>query len=346
MNELLKIFLSMALTSVILIPLVWILQRIFNRYLSKGKIYYSWMIVFFFLTIPFTYFFFRFAKDSEFMWRNKTEFDGVTSIVVDQSGVVLQHDFKTVFWMTVLDYLWVAWLVIFLLTFIYRIASYRNFKKYVFSGARRVDDLEQLDLLAETMEELNIKRPVELMINPLISSPIFLGLKKNVIVIPDETFLNDELHYIFKHELVHCKRKDMYYVWMVQFFTCVYWFNPLMYLMNKRIQMDRELACDEAVLATLPKSKYIGYGDTLLSSLAKSGNYKESYVAVSLHENTKALKERLTCIANYETPSEKHNILFLIFIIVLCSVGVLFSAFQADMFTLEKKKGITIERKN
>ncbi|CCQ19556.1 Undefined function [Listeria monocytogenes N53-1] len=55
MNELLKIFLSMALTSVILIPLVWILQRIFNRYLSKGKIYYSWMIVFFFLTIPFAY---------------------------------------------------------------------------------------------------------------------------------------------------------------------------------------------------------------------------------------------------------------------------------------------------
>ncbi|WP_446923407.1 M56 family metallopeptidase, partial [Listeria monocytogenes] len=53
MNELLKIFLSMALTSVILIPLVWILRRIFNRYLSKGKIYYSWLIVFFFLTIPF-----------------------------------------------------------------------------------------------------------------------------------------------------------------------------------------------------------------------------------------------------------------------------------------------------
>lgn len=36
------------------------------------------------------------------MWRNKTEFDGVTSIVMDQSGIVLQHDFKTVFWMTVL----------------------------------------------------------------------------------------------------------------------------------------------------------------------------------------------------------------------------------------------------
>lgn len=97
MNELLKIFLSMALTSVILIPLVWILRRIFNRYLSKGKIYYSWLIVFFFLTIPFAYIFFSFTKDNAFMWRNKTEFDGVTSIVMDQSGIVLQHDFKTVF---------------------------------------------------------------------------------------------------------------------------------------------------------------------------------------------------------------------------------------------------------
>ncbi|WP_414781152.1 M56 family metallopeptidase, partial [Escherichia coli] len=77
---------------------------------------------------------------------------------------------------------------------------------------------------------------------------------------------------------------------------------------------------------TLSKSKYIGYGDTLLSSLAKSGNYKESYVAVSLRENTKALKERLMFIANYKAQNKKHNILFSISMIVLCIVGVLFSA--------------------
>lgn len=278
------------------------------------------------------------------MWRDKTGFDGVTSIVMDQNGVVLQRGFKITFWMTVLDYLWLVWLLGFLVLFIYRVASYRKFKKYVFSGARKVDDLVQLDLLAGIIDELGIKRPVELMINPLVSSPIFLGLMKNVIVIPDKSFSEAELYYIFRHELVHCKRKDMYYLWGVQFFTCVYWFNPLMYLMNKRIQKDRELACDEAVLAALPKSKYIGYGDTLLSSLAKSGNYKESYVAVSLHENTKALKERLSFIANYRSGIKKGNTIFSILLIVLCTVGVFFSAFQAEIFTLEKKKGITIEQ--
>ncbi|MBC1542762.1 M56 family metallopeptidase [Listeria cossartiae] len=345
MNELLKIILSMALTSVVLIPLVWIFGKILNRYLSKAKIYYSWLTVFFFLTVPFSFFFYLAAKDSEFMWRNKTGFDGVTSIVMDQNGVVLQRDFKMSFWVTVLDYLWLVWLLGFLVLFIYRVASYRNFKKYVFSGARKVDDLVQLDLLAGIIDELGVKRPVELMINPLISSPIFLGLMKNVIVIPDKSFSEEELHYIFRHELVHCKRKDMYYVWGMQLFACVYWFNPLIYLMNKRIQKDRELACDEAVLAALPESKHIGYGDTLLSSLAKSGNYKESYVAVSLHENTKALKERLSFIANYRTKAKSGKVIFLMFLMVLCAVGVFFSAFQAEIFTLEKEKGITFEQK-
>ncbi|MCD2224462.1 M56 family metallopeptidase [Listeria cossartiae] len=345
MNELFKIILSMALTSVVLIPLVWIVGKVFNRYLSKAKIYYSWLTVFFFLAVPFSFFFYLTAKDSEFMWRNKTGFDGVTSIVMDQNGVVLQRDFKITFWITVLDYLWLIWLVVFLFIFIYRIASYRNFKKYVFSGAQKVEDLAQLDILAGIIDELGIKKSVELMINPLISSPIFLGLRKNVIVIPDKSFLEEELHYIFRHELVHCKRKDMYYVWGMQLFACVYWFNPLVYLMNKRIQKDRELACDEAVLAALPESKHIGYGDTLLSSLAKSGNYKESYVAVSLHENTKALKERLGFIANYRTKAKSGKVIFLMFLMVLCAVGVFFSAFQAEIFTLEKEKGITFEQK-
>lgn len=346
MNELLKIVLSMALTSVVLVPFVWIFGKVFSRYLSKAKIYYAWLAVLFFLTVPFAFLFFKFAKSGEFMWRDKTGFDGVTSITMDQNGVVLERDFNIDFWMTVLDYLWLVWLVVFLLIFIYRIASYRNFKKYVFSGARHVEDLERLDMLGGIIDELNIKKPVELLINPLISSPIFLGLRKNVIIIPDKFFLEEELEYIFRHELIHCKRKDMYYVWGAQFFTCVYWFNPLMYLMNKRIQKDRELACDEAVLATLPKNKYIGYGDTLLSSLVKSGNYKEAHVAVSLHENTKALKERLHFVANYQPKAKKGNLIFGVFLIGLCSVGIFFSAFQAEIFTVEKEKGITIERRN
>lgn len=342
MNELLKIILSMALTSLVLIPFVWGFSKIFHRFLSKQKIYYLWLVVFFFLTVPFSLFFLNSDKNSDFMWLNRTGFEGVTSIVMDGNGVVLERDFKITFWMTILDYLWLIWLVVFLLIFIYRIASYRNFKKYVFSGAQKVEDIKQLDMLAEILESLNIKNPVELLINPLISSPIFLGFKKQVIVLPDKSFSEKELQHIFRHELVHCKRKDMFYVWLVQFYTSVYWFNPLMYLMNKRIQKDRELACDEMVLKMVPEREYFTYGDTLLSSLAKSGNYKEPAVSVALHENAKALKERLAFIASYQKNTKPIHFIFLVFLIIACSMGIFFSAVQAEVLIKEKQKGIII----
>ncbi|MBC1341953.1 peptidase M56 [Listeria welshimeri] len=344
MNELLKMVLPMALTSLVLIPCIWIFGKAFNRYLSKKKIYYLWLVVFLFLTIPFSFIFFTPTKNNEFMWGKGTGLEGATSVVFDNNGIFVERDAKVAFWMTLLDYLWVIWLVIFSLIFIYRIASYRNFKKYVFSGAQKVNNLEQLDLLGEIIDDLNIKKSVELMINPLISSPIFLGFKRNVIVLPDKSFSEEELQYILRHELIHYKRKDMYYVWIAQFFVCIYWFNPLVYLMNKQIQIDLELACDEAVLATLPKEKYLGYGDTLLSSLAKSGNYKESSVAVSLHENTKKLKERLTFIANYQKEAKNNNTILPIFLIALCSVGLIFSLFQTEIFTKEKNKSIIIKK--
>ncbi|MBF2373934.1 M56 family metallopeptidase [Listeria seeligeri] len=344
MNELLKIILSMALTSLVLIPFVWGFGRIFNRFLSKRKIYYLWLVVYLFLTVPFSLFFLLPYKNSDFMWLNRTGFEGVTSIVMDGNGVSVERDAKITFWMTLLDYLWLIWLIIFLLIFIYRIASYRNFKKYVFSGAQNVENINQLNMLAEISESLKIKKPVELLVNPLISSPIFIGLKKQVIILPDKSYSEKELKFIFRHELVHCKRKDMFYVWAAQFYTCVYWFNPFVYLMNKRIQKDRELACDEAVLNAISANEFLGYGDTLLSSLTKAGNYKEAHVSVSLHENAKALKERLEFIANYKKTTKPLKFILPIFLIVFCSIGITLSAYQAEILVKEKQKGIVIKK--
>ncbi|EFS01431.1 peptidase M56 domain-containing protein, partial [Listeria seeligeri FSL N1-067] len=103
MNELLKIILSMALTSLVLIPFVWGFGRIFNRFLSKRKIYYLWLVVYLFLTVPFSLFFLLPYKNSDFMWLNRTGFEGVTSIVMDGNGVSMERDAKITFWMTLLD---------------------------------------------------------------------------------------------------------------------------------------------------------------------------------------------------------------------------------------------------
>lgn len=65
--------------------------------------------------------------------------------------------------------------------------------------AQNVENINQLNMLAEISESLKIKKPVELLVNPLISSPIFIGLKKQVIILPDKSYSEKELKFIFRH---------------------------------------------------------------------------------------------------------------------------------------------------
>jgi beta-lactamase regulating signal transducer with metallopeptidase domain len=43
-------------------------------------------------------------------------------------------------------------------------------------------------------------------------------------------FTEDELRFILMHELVHCKRKDLYYKFLILIAISMHWFNPIAYL--------------------------------------------------------------------------------------------------------------------
>lgn len=343
MTILLKMLLSMSIASVILIPLVWFLKKVFGQFLTKRKSYYVWSVVFFFLIVPFAFFFVQ--KDTEFLWGAPSEFAGLTSMVIGQNGIEVERSTQAVIFQFILDYVWVLWLIVGLIMLVYRMASYRNFKKYVISGARFMEEPDELDILAEAMETIRLDKPVEVMVNPLISSPVFLGFRREIIVLPSTSFSQKELYHIFLHELVHCKSKDMYVVFLAQIFTCIYWFNPLMYWMNKQLERDREYACDESVLPYLPAQDALSYGDTLLHSVVKSGTYKESHAAVSLHENAKMLKERLEAIASYKKGKSGY-IAFFLLLILLSSIGILLNFYEAKAFVYEKKQGIEIKKED
>lgn len=229
------------------------------------------------------------------------------------------------------EYFWIVWLSVALICLAYRLTTYYNFARYVRVGSQTVDNPELLDLLADVGEELKIKRPIELLVNPLIASPLLLGVRKPSIIIPNEHLEHSELRYIFMHEVMHYKRKDMLYIWLTQLIICVHWFNPLVYLMNSFIQRDRELACDEAIVSLLSDNERFGYGDTLLNSLAVSGAYKERSASLSLHENAAALKERLQMIAANKSPGKSSWYGFIVTVIAVTVLGLGLGAYQMDV---------------
>ncbi len=91
-----------------------------------------------------------------------------------------------------------------------------------------------MNLLSDCEEKLNIKTRVEISCNPLIASPMLISFFRPRIILPVGELEDKELSYIFVHELIHYKQRDMFYKWLIQIVVCIHWFNPLLYICWKR----------------------------------------------------------------------------------------------------------------
>jgi bla regulator protein blaR1 len=79
-----------------------------------------------------------------------------------------------------------------------------------------------------------------------------------------KTMEYDNLRYIMLHELAHLKRKDIVINWVTLLLQVIHWVNPLIWLAFYKMCVDRELACDEAILMSLDKGEEKKYGNTIL----------------------------------------------------------------------------------
>lgn len=194
----------------------------------------------------------------------------------------------------------ILWLVAALLLFVRKITVYQSFVKYVIAGSKPVDDITLLERFGQTMAENHIKGTVELCVNDLVSSPLLIGFTHVRVVLPTIDLSEDDFYYTVLHELIHYKRRDMLYKWMVQLTICLHWFNPFVYLMGREVNRTCELSCDERVIATLSDKSRKSYGDTLLNAISTGGSYQDTLASVTLNESKELLKGRLEAIMKYK----------------------------------------------
>lgn len=127
------------------------------------------------------------------------------------------------------EYIWLIWLAAALGMLIRKVTMYQSFVRYIHAGLDPVSDIEILDRLSCAAERASVKKPVELCVNPLISSPLLLGFFRPCIVLPRADIPEKDFQYIVLHELTHYRRRDLFYKWLVQVTVCLHWFNPLVY---------------------------------------------------------------------------------------------------------------------
>lgn len=123
-------------------------------------------------------------------------------------------------------------------------------------------------VLAEQKQSLGIRRNIPLVVTPAADCPMLAGFVRPALYLPDEALSEQEAMFIFRHELTHYKRGDLWLKLLLTAAKMVHWFNPLVYLMARFAQEDIELACDDAVVRGMDGAARRAYGETILRSAA------------------------------------------------------------------------------
>ena len=129
-------------------------------------------------------------------------------------------------------------------------------------------DARTRDIYDACCAELGIAHKLPLQSMAGIYSPALTVSLKPMILLPaniTDTLSEAQLAYALHHELMHYRRRDHLLALLLLLLTCVYWFNPVVWLMKRELMKDMETACDSAVTARLNGAERREYAMTLLA---------------------------------------------------------------------------------
>ena len=349
MSEFIKILLSLSVSGALLLLLILGLKPLYKNKFSKRWQYYIWIVVALRFLLPFT-------PDTTIIGSLFEKFDttAITNEIPTNPNVPVPADtgnskaepIQTNREITTAAMrepfnkyvcLFFIWSALALVLFVRKVTVYQGFIQYIKAGNKEVSDIKILNLLSDCEEKLNIKTRVELSCNPLIASPMLIGFFRPRIILPVGEWEDKELSYIFVHELIHYKQRDMFYKWLIQIVVCVHWFNPFVYLLEKEVNKSCELSCDEKVISVLDDTARREYGDILISFLKSNNLYKSSLASVTLTEGAEQLKERLGAIMKFRKKSKAIIAITAIFTVAVCVCFFVTGAYAAPSVVNDMK---------
>ncbi|MBQ9385205.1 MAG: M56 family metallopeptidase [Ruminiclostridium sp.] len=122
-------------------------------------------------------------------------------------------------------------------------------------------------------------------------SPFLTNIFRPAIYIPEGTYSEDELELVIAHETAHYRRGDLLRRLLTAILSCINWFNPLYRYVLKKLTIQTEFACDEAVTNGLTEEQSKSYGYMLLKT-AENG-IENRYLTVGLGSDAGNLKRRI-----------------------------------------------------
>jgi uncharacterized protein (TIGR03435 family) len=145
-----------------------------------------------------------------------------------------------------------------------------------------------------TLMPMPMDTPIPVRSSRMLIEPGVVGLFRPVLLLPEgisERLTPQQLQTILTHEMCHVRRRDNLTAAIHMLVEALFWFNPVVWWLGRRMIVEREAACDEAVIASGGDRE--AYAEALLT-VCKF--YVESPLASAAGVSGADLKKRISRI--------------------------------------------------
>ncbi|HEY4216812.1 MAG TPA: M56 family metallopeptidase [Gemmatimonadaceae bacterium] len=137
---------------------------------------------------------------------------------------------------------------------------------------RTIDTPEWTGALSMAMQRVRVHARPRLVMSDEVDMAFAFEAIAPVIVVPGnaQEWSDECRRSVLLHELGHLRRRDLIGQVVAGVATAVYWFNPFMWAVVRRLRIERELACDEIVLsAGVQPSEYAQHLLDMVTSVGR-----------------------------------------------------------------------------
>ncbi len=219
-----------------------------------------------------------------------------------------------------------------------QIAAFAAFKRRIIKRGKIAENRPEREIFSRLCEEMKMSRAPRLYISNAAPGPMTLGYFKPAIVLPEGEFSAEQLRFILRHELIHHRRRDVWFKLLFAAAVSVHWFNPIVWIMRRRADIDMELSADEGVVGKSSFEEKKAYTEVLYSTAGKGASVAG---ALSTHFSggKNVMKKRFNNILS--KLNKKNGAVLLALAVVLATAAGALIGCTADL----KKSGLKIDQK-
>ena len=144
-----------------------------------------------------------------------------------------------------------------------------------------------------------MRSSVVLKTHPSLKTPLAVGFFKPMILMPEalvEVLDDSSKEQILKHELAHLLRYDDWTNLFQRLIQAVYFFHPAVWMVSRRADVEREIACDDHVLEGAGQAKAYAL---MLTQFANRERDRHLAAASAVWNKQSQIKERIEMLLDH-----------------------------------------------